>query len=135
MDQNYTRILGVLAALCFVSFGLALALGAEPTVQAFTTTITTTVYAQNFPTTATVTSVTLLVLYMFIPPMILVRLFYQEGAGDVIVTLWLIGELIGGLFGGLSANYNVISPGYVPWGLTFFVAVALAVWAIKGGGH
>ena len=99
------------------------------------TTITRHLYAQNFPSLTTMTSIVILMVLVFLPGGALVGLLGQEATGDVIVTVWLLGCFIGALMGGLSATYGIITAGYVPWGLTIFLAMALVVWLLKGGGN
>ena len=81
-----------------------------------------------------------MIMFVFIMPAIVVQLASQfapaQSLGDVVVTLWLLTAFMGALLGSLSSTYfNLITPGYVPWGLTVFLAASLIVWAIKGGGQ
>lgn len=99
------------------------------------TTVTHTLYAQNFPSLTIMTSVIGLMVFLGLVPGTLVSVFGEEAPGDVVVSLWLFGSFLGALLGGLSSTVDIISAGYVPWGLTVFLAIALVVWQIKGGGH
>jgi hypothetical protein len=113
---------------------------ASSTSTAGPSTVTSTLQAQNFPTLSVVTGVIVMIMFVFIMPAIVVQLASQfapaQSLGDVVVTLWLLTAFMGALLGSLSSTYfNLITPGYVPWGLTVFLAASLIVWAIKGGGQ
>lgn len=100
------------------------------------TTTTVNIYAQNFPSTTTMGTFVLAFVGIFLVPLILTALFRESG--DVIVTIFLFGAFLGGLLGSLASNQIDASSGtfgYVPWGMTFYLAVALVVWLVKGGGH
>ena len=106
-----------------------------PSAEAVTTT-TTTIYAQNFPTPTVMIGFVTVLVFVFLIPSVLTAFFDEQG--DVAVTIWLFGAFLGGLIGSVAADAESFltgAYGVVPWGLTFFLGVALVIWIIRGGGH